>query len=119
MRIKKKQSLSKIPEKLSATTMEPFFPREERKLAPLEDKRERPLLPKDNARLPPLRRNLRNASTRIIEPPEPRKETETTLSESSMMFQSMYGKEWLKPSDYAKEIGTLNLLGEGKEVETL
>lgn len=118
MRIKKKQSLSKIPEKLSATTME-FFPREERKLAPLEDKRERLLLPKENARLPPLRRNLRNASTRIIEPPEPRKETETTLSESSMMFQSMYGKEWLKPSDYAKEIGTLNLLGEGIEVETL
>ena len=66
MRIKKKQSLSKIPEKLSATTMEPFFPREERKLAPLEDKRERPLLPKENSRLPPLRRNLRNASTKII-----------------------------------------------------
>jgi len=30
-----------------------------------------------------------------------------------MMFQSMYGgKDWLKPSDYDKEISKLNLLGE-------
>jgi len=30
-----------------------------------------------------------------------------------MMFQSMYGgKDWLKPSDYVKEITELNLLGE-------
>lgn len=65
MRIKKKQSLSKIPEKLSATAIEPFFPREERKLAPLEDKRERLML-KEPARLPPIRRNLRNASTKVI-----------------------------------------------------
>jgi hypothetical protein len=31
----------------------------------------------------------------------------------------MYGKEWLRPSDYAREIGELNLLGEGSEVEAL
>lgn len=49
---------------------------------------------------------------------KPRIETETTLSESTMMFQSMYGgKDWLKPSDYIKEIGELNLLGEEKNVE--
>jgi hypothetical protein len=57
-----------------------------------------------------------------LEPPREeteslRKETETTLSESSMMFQSMYGKEWLRPSDYAREIGELNLLGEEKATE--
>jgi hypothetical protein len=74
MRIKKKQSLSKIPEKLSVTATEPFFPREDRRLAPLDDKREKPLL-REPARLPPIRRTLRNASTKVIEPPEPRKET--------------------------------------------
>lgn len=115
MRIKKKQSLSKIPEKLSATATEPFFPRE--RLAPLDDRREKAI--REPARLPPLRRALRNVSTKAIEPPEPRKETETTLSESSMMFQSMYGKEWLRPSDYAREIGALNLLGGGSEVQGL
>jgi hypothetical protein len=32
-----------------------------------------------------------------------------------MMFQSMYGgQDWLKPSDYVKEIGELNLLGQEK-----
>jgi hypothetical protein len=66
-----------------------------------------------------LRRALRNVSTKAIEPEPARKETETTLSESSMMFQSMYGKEWLRPSDYAKEIGGLNLLGEASEVDAL
>ena len=35
-----------------------------------------------------------------------------------MMFQSMYGgKDWLKPSDYLKEIKQLNLLGQEKSVE--
>ena len=64
-------------------------------------------------RLPPIRRNIRT-STKIADLEPLRKETETTLSESSMMFQSMYGKEWLRPSDYAKEISELNLLGEEK-----
>jgi hypothetical protein len=44
MRIKKKQSLSKIPEKvMSATTADRFLPADERRLAPLEVKREMPL----------------------------------------------------------------------------
>lgn len=83
----------------------------------------KPALPKleqpPQPKLPPIRRQLRNVSAKVIEPPpEPaRKETETTMGESTMMFQSMYGgKEWLKPSDYAREIHELNLLGEEKSI---
>ena len=110
MHIKKKPSLGKINEKkLSSTARDMFWPKESMKTI-IKEKEEVP-------KVPPFRRNLRNVSSKQIEI-KPRMETETTLSESTMMFQSMYGgKDWLKPSDYLKEIKELNLLGEEKSVE--
>ena len=110
MHNKKKPSLTKINEKkLSSTARDLFWPGEK----PSKIQQEHQPAPK----VPSFRRNLRNVSSKNIEA-KPRIETETTLSESTMMFQSMYGgKDWLKPSDYIKQIGELNLLGEEKNVE--
>lgn len=94
MRITKRPSLSKQPTetKLNLTATESFHRPPSRVTTEKE-------LPK----LPPIRRktkNLPNPTNPTTSKPQPpsRKETETTLGDSTM-FQSMYGREWLRPSD--------------------
>jgi hypothetical protein len=90
MRITKRPSLSKQPTetKLNLTATESFHRPPSR--VPTE---------KDLPKLPPIRRKTKNLPPNP-RPPQPpsRKETETTLGDSTM-FQSMYGREWLRPSD--------------------